>query len=187
MLEERGKFWNVRDFDDEVGESLLSVFKNLLKYFKIFKYMTYITSSLVLLTPLLLRDQTLPFATWYPEEYIYVFWGIYGLQCVMLAAIATEVLGFDCLFAALCWELTVQFKLLNHRLCNLTVITNARSNKNCADDSKAYIDHHNFLLRQEYILLKWASKQFSFFLCFFFLGIRQIYSHFPNCTFSAST
>lgn len=141
MLEDRKKFWNVRDFDDDVCATLLNAFENLLKYFKIFKYMTYVTSSLVLLTPLVLRDQTLPFASWYPNEYTYVFEGLYAIQCVMLAAIAIEVLGFDCLFAALCWELIVQFKLLNWRLCNLKITNEGY------DCFKTYIDHHKFLLR----------------------------------------
>lgn len=146
MLENRKKFWNVRDFDGELGAGLLRVFENLLKYFKVFKYMTYVTSSLVLLTPLLLRDQTLPFASWYPNGYPYVFEGLYGFQCLMLAAIATEVLGFDCLFASLCWELTVQFKLLNNRLCDIKARKEC-SDKMCFDNFKAYIDYHNFLLK----------------------------------------
>lgn len=148
MLEDRKQFWNVRNFDDGQRRNLLKVFENLLKYFKVFKFMTYATMSLILLTPLLLRDETLPFASWYPDGYPYMFEGLYGLQCVMLAAIATEVIGFDCLFAALCWELIVQFKILNHRLCNLKV-NNRNFGADCFDHLKAYVDHHNFLLRQE--------------------------------------
>lgn len=153
MLESRKQFWDVRDFDEELRKNLLNVFENLLMYFKIFRFMTYATMSLILFTPLLSQDGTLPFASWYSDGYPYVFEGLYGFQCMMLAAIATEVIGFDCLFAALCWELIVQFKLLNHRLCNST-ITNENINEECFGNFKAFVDHHNFLLRQEYYYIK---------------------------------
>lgn len=144
MLDDRMQFWNVKEFDYELREKLSNEFPNFLKFFKAYRFIT--SMAIILLTPFLLLDKTLPFASWYPAEYPYVYESLYALQFVMLPVISIEVIGFYCLFAGLCQELIVQFKLLNYSLRNLK-----KSVEVCFEETldtfKICIDYHNFLLR----------------------------------------
>ncbi|KAI7815590.1 Odorant receptor Or66 [Rhyzopertha dominica] len=146
MLEDRKRFWNINDFGNDISQELNSMFNKLLKFFIFFRGSTYFTSVLNVITPILMQDHSLPFGSYVFEGFPYSYEAMYASQSFYYIVVVEEVLGFDCLFATLCLEVVVQFKLLNYKLSCLKIQKGTMDSSQYLSDLKTCIDYHNFLL-----------------------------------------
>lgn len=151
LIESREYFWKFDDFNDPIKQQMTTVLDSLLKYQKIFLYSCYITITLVCSFPLLQKNHTLPFASWIPDGYPYLYESVYILQCILVVIDIHIVIGFDCIFATICIQVILQYRLLNITLRNMglnskEMSTTAKKKENIKE-MKRCIQHHVFLLR----------------------------------------
>lgn len=109
LIESCKYFWKFDVFEDSIKQQLTTILDRLLKYQKVFVYSCYFTVVLVCGYPLLQKTYTLPFASWVPDGYPYLYGSIYVLQCILFVTYLHVVIGFDCAFARICVEVILQF------------------------------------------------------------------------------
>lgn len=150
LMEYRKHFWKFEDFDGSVKQQMTTIMDKLLKYQKIFLYSCYVTITWVCTFSLFQKNHTSPFASWIPNGYPYLYESVYVLECILIVIDTLIVIGFDCVFATICVQVILQYRLLNITLRNMTFNNGMEITASGKEDMmkmKTCIQHHVFLLR----------------------------------------
>lgn len=149
LVQSRENFWKLDTFENSVKQEMTTIMKRLLNYQKAFLFTCFFTIALICASPLFQKDRNLPFSSWIPNGYPYLYESVYVIQCILFFIYVHLVTGFDCLFARICVEVILQFRLLNVKMQNTSFNNEGTtaSRKQNMKDMKACIQHHEFLLR----------------------------------------
>lgn len=146
ILEYRKRFWKLNSVDNDLEKEMKNIIHISLIYFRMFIGFVYVLSVLFTILPAVEGKHQLPMSTWLPEGYPYLYEITYLIQAYLGAMCCWFVIGFDVLFAAICIEITMQFRLLNGRLRSLVFI-DAQDER--LQKLKEYAQYHCFLIKYE--------------------------------------
>jgi hypothetical protein len=139
LLHQKSKFWNIKDFDEDIFRDCLKVFtltKQILRYY----FFQTVTSSIMF--------DVQPFMTGELPTVCYVPHGWFTFLTVVLWYLAWVVImafmGIDGLFCSFAISLMVQFRLLGHKFRNLVA---NQSKEDLSKQLRELVDYHNFLIR----------------------------------------
>ncbi|KAH0811783.1 hypothetical protein GEV33_011007 [Tenebrio molitor] len=138
LLQQKSKFWNIKDFDEEIFRDCSKVFtltRQILRYYFI---QTMIGSVLFDVQPFMTGE--LPTGCYVPHGWFaFLTVILWYLACVVIIAF----MGMDGLFCSFAISLMVQFRLLGHKFRNLA--TN-QSIEELSKELRELVDYHNFLI-----------------------------------------
>jgi hypothetical protein len=139
LLQQKSKFWNIKDFDEEIFRDCSKVFtltRQILRYYFI---QTMVGSVLFDVQPFMTGE--LPTGCYVPHGWFaFLTVILWYLACVVIIAF----MGMDGLFCSFAISLMVQFRLLGHKFRNLA--TN-QSIEELSKELRELVDYHNFLIR----------------------------------------
>lgn len=176
LIDARKHFWKLDDFNAEIRQEMIVILQKLLKVQKIFTYTCYIASALVYATPFLVKDGSVPHASWIPDGIPHAFETMYILQGFLSPIYVHIVVAFDCIFASICIQVIIQLKLLQNALRDIHF--HASLNKEeYMNNIKKCVRHHVFILRYNHHAETNCNNIIDF-IVLYFRYIKEVQSYY---------
>lgn len=154
ILDDMDQFWILEtvNAEDDVELKKRNEFLEKVCWITAFVYRIMGYTLMIAYTGNSIVNKTTPFACWMPQDdpIPYFFQIVYVTQMLILVTVIPFVVGFDCLFAAICIKIAIQFRILC-RAINTAVPSDVT---NVTDAEKVFIEnirkcivHQQFLYR----------------------------------------
>nr|XP_015836249.1 PREDICTED: odorant receptor 85b-like isoform X1 [Tribolium castaneum] len=136
LLEKRSNFWLLEHFEGQIRTDCAKIMHTSSNFIRNYKNYAIVLAAVFYVQPFIFHE--LQMKIYVPEGWFYYLYLVYWY---MTPPLFVSVYGVTSMFCAICIPVTIQFKLLAHRIQNLDF-----KSEKFQRDLKHLVDYHNFLI-----------------------------------------
>ncbi|KAF2886695.1 hypothetical protein ILUMI_19478 [Ignelater luminosus] len=147
LINKMRQFWNPNECNESTVTEINSVYNIVLRVQKLSLSISISAVFFAIISPLF--GKSLPSGAWAFEEHYVLYYVMLTMSELITIFSGLFCCFFDCMYAAFCAEIIVQFKILCYHIEHLAADDGNLQEKelNFSNKMKKYVDQHRFLIK----------------------------------------